>query len=72
MKVRGQDQRPLLISGVDQAVQRLGLVGTRRQQPDVVHDHKLRADDPFDESARAPALGDAGPGCGRTLRPTSA
>lgn len=36
MKVRGQYQRPLLRSGVDQAIQRLGVVGAGRQQAEAV------------------------------------
>lgn len=57
VEVRGQDQRALLVGGVDQAIERLGLVGAGGQQSDVVDDHELRADDPLDDRADLVAAG---------------
>ena len=63
MQVRGHDERALLIGGVDQAIERLGLVGAGGQQADVVDDDQLGADDPLDDLAGRgvdPRAGDRG------------
>jgi hypothetical protein len=48
VELRGQDQRALLVGRVDEAMERLGFVGTGGQQTDVINDDKIRADDPLD------------------------
>ena len=41
VEVRGQDQRALLVGGVDLAIEGLGLVRAGGQQADVIDDHEL-------------------------------
>jgi hypothetical protein len=63
VKVRGEDQRAALVRVVDQAIERPGLVGAGRHQPDVVDHDKLRPNDALDDLASRgidPRAGDRG------------
>ena len=51
VQVRRDDQRALLIGGIDQAIQRLGFNGTGGQQANVGDDDELGADDTLDDLA---------------------
>ena len=67
VEVRGQDQRSLLVRGVDEAIQSLALVRPSGQQPDVIHDDQLGTNDPlYDLPGRAidPGTSDR---CGQRL-----
>ena len=51
VQIRGDDQRALLIGGIDQAIERFGFLGAGGQQADVVDHDQLGADDPLDDLA---------------------